>query len=93
MATTIKKEDLTINKAWIKVKDVVKDTNNFALEATDDLLDGVIKSGTKWQNVMVKASKGGLELASKQQDINYETLETLKKQFNTSFKRLKKIFL
>ena len=92
MTNTDKKEKFTVNKAWDKIKDTVNNTNRFALEASDDLLDGVIKNGAKWQNVLVKATKGSLELTAKQQDINYETLETLKKQWTTGFKKLRKIF-
>ena len=92
MATENKKETFNLNKSWDKVKGTVDNTNKFALEAADDLLDGVLKNSAKWQNVLVRATKGGLELNARQQDIYYETLETLKMQWTTGFKRLKKIF-
>ena len=92
MATENKKVTFDMNKSWDKIKEGVDNTNKFALEAADDILDGVLKNSAKWQNVLVRATKGGLELNAKQQDIYYETLETLKKQWTTGFKRLRKIF-
>lgn len=82
----------TLENVWTSVKDAVKDTNKFALNVTDDLVVGALKNGAEWQKIASKATKGGLELTAKQQDITFETVADLKKQFNAGFKRLKKIF-
>jgi polyribonucleotide nucleotidyltransferase len=92
MATTNNKEKMNMNNFWNGMKEVVKDVNQFALEASDDLIDGALKTGTQWQKIAARATQGTLELTAKQQDINFETAETLKKQFKSGFRRFKKIF-
>ena len=87
-----KKEMFTMDKMWNTIKDTVKETNKFALNVTEDLVDGALKNGTEWQKIATKATKGGLELTARQQDITFETVLALKKQFDGGFKRLKKIF-
>ena len=94
MATKNKKttNKVDLQKGWKQVKDTVKEVNSFVLETTEDVVDGVIKSGEQWQNVAVKATKGGLELTARQQDIIYETMDTMKKQWVSGRKKLNKIF-
>ena len=92
MTNKNKKETFTMDKMWNNVKDMVKETNKFALNVTDDLVDGAIKNGTEWQKIATKATRGGLELTARQQDITFETVAALKKQFDGGFKRLRKIF-
>ncbi len=87
-----KKTKVTVNKTWGQLKDVVKDVNEFALETSEEVVEGVITNGEKWQQVVEKATKGGLKLTARQQDIVYNTLETVKGQLVDSTKRLKKIF-
>jgi len=89
---TNKKDMFKLENVWTSVKDAVKDTNKFALNVTDDLVVGALKNGAEWQKIASKATKGSLELTARQQDITFETVADLKKQFNTGFKRLKKIF-
>ena len=87
-----KKETFTVENVWNSLKDMVKDSNDFALNFTDDLVDGALKNGAAWQKIATKATKGSLELTARQQDITFETVATLKKQFDTGFKRFRKIF-
>lgn len=89
---TVKKQQAKVNKTWGQFKEVVKDVNEFALETSEEVVEGVITNGEKWQKVVEKATKGGLQLSAKQQDIVYNTLETVKGQLVNSTKRLKKIF-
>ena len=80
-------------KAGIKTATkVVKNVNEFALETADEIVDGVLTNGKKIQGITVKAINGGLKIAAKQQDIVFDTLESVKKQFNKSAVRFRDLF-
>ncbi len=81
--------DAVTAKAIIKT---TKKVNNYALEIAYEIVDDLAVTSEKWHNVVEKAVKGGLKLASKQQDIVFDTLETLKGQFSKNGARLKKLF-
>lgn len=80
-----------VKKASDNVKKATKNANKYALKTADELVDGALTTGEKWQGIANKAVKGGLKLAAKQQDIVFDTLDTVKGQFATSAKRLKKL--
>ncbi len=95
----------TVKKAYNKAYDTVTETvtvenitqaakaaNEYTLKTADGLVDGAIANSEKWQGVATKAVKGSLKLAAKQQDIVFDTLETVKGQFADSAKRFKKLF-
>ena len=77
---------------WKSVKSSAKNINNFILETTEDLVEGALKNGEQWQGVATKATEGGLQLAAKNTDIVFDTLETVKKQFIKNAPRLRKLF-
>ena len=88
-------------KAYDKVTETVnmdnlakaaKNANNYALNTTEEIIDAAMTNGEKWQNVAAKAVKGSLKLASKQQEIIFDTLETVKGQLSQSAVRLRKLF-
>ena len=97
----------TYNKAYQSVADVAesvtdkinvktitkttKEINDYTLNTAQELVDGAVVNGEKWQGVAQKAVKGGLKLAAKQQDIVFDTLESLKDQLSQSTKRFKKL--
>jgi len=56
------------------------------------LVDAALENGKDWQIVAAKAVKGGLKLADKQQDIMFDTLESLKGQAIKSAGRFKELF-
>lgn len=74
------------------VKETAMNINNVALETADELVDEALVSGKKWNKVAAKAINGGLDLASKQQDIVFTTLETVKGQFSKNANRFKNLF-
>jgi hypothetical protein len=74
------------------VKDTAKNINDYSLETAEEIIEGAVKGSKEWQVVAEKAVKGGLELAEKQQDIVFDTLETLKGQLTTSSKRFRNLF-
>lgn len=90
-----------LDKTYDKITDTVnmetiskaaKDANNYALNTAEEIVEVAIENGEKWQTVATKAVKGSLKLASKQQDIIFDTLETVKGQLSKSSSRFRKLF-
>ena len=80
-------------KAGIKTaKSTVKNVNEFALETADELVDVALDNGKKFQGITAKAINGGLKIAAKQQDIVFDTLETVKGQLSKNAVRFRKLF-
>jgi len=75
-----------------EVKHVAIEVNEFTLKTTDEVLDVALASGEKWQAVSHKAIKGGLNLASKNNDILFDFLGDAKKQMEENTKRFKGLF-
>lgn len=80
-----------INWEYADLAKATKSVNDYVLDTADDIVDGVYVNGQKWQGVAEKAIKGGLKLAAKQQDMMFDTMETMKGQFAVGSKRLKKL--
>lgn len=85
-------EKFEMEKVVKNVKTRTKNVNDFMLDNTEDLVNEAIVRGEQWQNVAAKAVKGGLKLAANQQDIMFDTLETIKGQFKNTRTRIKDIF-
>jgi len=85
-------KNVDVNISYDKIKETTQDVNEFILETSEDIVDGAIKRGNEWQGVANKAVKGGLKLAANQQNIVFDTLETLKGQFIDGRKRFKVLF-
>jgi len=73
-------------------KKIVKNTNNIALDITEDIVEGTLARGTEWQSIAEKSVKGGLKLAAKQQDMFFDTLEMFKGEFLRNKGRFGKLF-
>ncbi|MEM8908026.1 MAG: hypothetical protein AAGD05_09295 [Bacteroidota bacterium] len=86
---TINKVTETINME--NVKETAKNINDYTLKTADEIVEGAIENGEKWQGIASKAVKGGLKLAAKQQDMMFTTLETVKDQMANSALRFKKL--
>jgi hypothetical protein len=80
-------ENVSVNK----IAEATKKVNQYTLKTAEELVEGAATNGEKWQGVAHKAVKGGLKLAAKQQDIVFDTLETIKGQFAHTAKRFKKL--
>lgn len=85
-------EDIDVKANMEQIKTTTKNVSDFTLNTADDMVDSALENGKKWQGVAEKAVKGGLHLAERQQDIVFDTLETVKGQIIHSTKRLKNIF-
>ena len=90
-----------VKETYSKVSDAVtyeniskatKEVNNYAVKTADDIVDEAYANGQKWQKVGDKAVKGSIKLAAKQQDIVFDTLETVKGQFANTAGRIVKLF-
>ena len=68
-----------------------KKVNDYAFNTAEEIVDGVIVSSEKWQGVAEKAINGGLKMAAKQQEMVFETMETVKGQLVKSSKRFQKL--
>jgi chromosome segregation ATPase len=85
-------DNIKINERLATVKDAVKNSNKYALEATENAIDNVEKNATEWQKLTEKAVKKGFKLATKQQELVFETLEEVKNQVVTTRKNFKSLF-
>ena len=80
------------NTAVDTTKNSVKKVNEFALTTTDEVFTETFTIAEQWQKVAVKAIKEGFKLASTQQDIVFDGLDTFKAQLTQGKKRFTKIF-
>jgi len=87
MATSTKK-----NKTATGLKDRVVDINSKALIAADDIINGSIKTGEKWQKLYTKSLKKSQPIIEKQIDMVFDTAETIIEQYQSSAKRFRQIF-
>ncbi len=85
-------EKFNFDNAIARVKNTTKEVNNFALETSEDLVNEAINRTEQWQKVATKAIDGGLKLAATQQDIVFDTLESIKGQFIHGRKRFSTLF-
>lgn len=83
---------LDVNKGFNKIKEATKDVNDFVLETSEDIVEGAIKRSEEWTSVTEKAVKGGLKLAETQQDLVFQTLESIKGQIVEGRQRFKHLF-
>ncbi len=74
------------------VKETAKNINKYGLETAENVLESAVAGGKEWQGVAKKAVNGGLELADKNQEIVFETLEAVKEQLADSAKRFGRLF-
>jgi hypothetical protein len=85
-------ENIKINERLATAKDLVMNSNKYALEATENAIDNVEKNTMEWQKLTEKAVKKGFKLATKQQELVFETLEEVKAQVKSTRNNFKKLF-
>lgn len=81
-----------VENAIKTVKSKANKANNYALNATEEVVTETISKATQWQQVTDKALKGGVKLLDNQQNLIFDTLESYKKHFVKGSKRLRKVF-
>ncbi len=85
-------ENLKVSDRLTAIKGAAINANEYALQASNELIEGLEANGTKWQKVGEKALQTGLKLAENQQDLMFNTLEAVKIQFGSTANRFKKLF-
>ena len=85
-----------IEKATLKngvkfVKTTAESVNDYSVETVEEIVEEMIKGGKEWQKFAEKVLKGSVKLYGNQQDIVFETLEGLKKQYQTGNYRWKNL--
>lgn len=83
---------VSIQKGVDKLKATAKNIHDEALQTSDNLVEGSLATGAKWQKLMTKALTEGTVLFGKQQDLALDTLEELKGQYIHGTKRFRKLF-
>ena len=68
-----------------------KTINKEVINLSDELVSASIATGEKWQNLMEKAIKNGTTLLANQQDMIFDTLESLKGQYAIGSGRFMKL--
>lgn len=89
MATTTFNIDL--KKKTKNIKKNVKSINEKTLSLTEDVVEGTITAGAKWQKVLAKAMKSSVVLLGNQQEMALDAIEALKDQYQYGSKRVKKL--
>ena len=87
-AITAVNETVTVDN----LVDTAKNVNQYTLKTAEEIVDGALANSEKIQGITAKAMKGGLKLAAQQQEIVFDTLDTVKGQLVVSVKRLRKLF-
>jgi predicted flap endonuclease-1-like 5' DNA nuclease len=72
-------------------KSTAKNIHDEALKVSDELVEGSLATGAKWQKIMAKALTEGTELFGKQQEFLLDTLEEVKGQYLKGNKRFMKL--
>ena len=73
------------------MKITVKNIAESALQVSDNLVEGSLATGAKWQKISAKLMKEGTVLFGKQQDLTLSTLEEVKDLVVAGNKRFKKL--
>lgn len=89
MATSVTNK---AQKTTGELKERVVNINKKALTAADDLINGSIKTGEKWQKLYAKSLKKTQPLIEKQIDMAFDTAESLIDQYQAGTKRIRQIF-
>ena len=83
---------INLEDGYNAVKDIAAKANKYAADTAEELVDGAISTSETWQKITAKAIKGGLNMAAKNQDIVFNTLEGVKEQILTGTKRTRALF-
>lgn len=78
-----------IGDAATRAKDIAANANNMALYGTERVVSQSLEMTSQWQNVADLAIKGGLKLASNQQNLVFDILNEVKADFKAVNKRVK----
>lgn len=87
-----------LNSVASKAKDLAdnakgfaKNANALAMSGTEKVVSDSLEITAQWQNVAELAIKGGLKLASNQQNLVFDILDEVKSDIREGNKRLKNL--
>ena len=81
-----------LNNIIDTAKSSAKKANDYALNTTEEVVLETITIAENWQKVTDKALKGGVKLMANQQNLIFDTLESVKVQLIDGKKKLSKVF-
>ncbi|QNM85812.1 hypothetical protein H9W90_01445 [Polaribacter pectinis] len=81
-----------LNNVIDTAKNSAKKANDYALNTTEEVVLETITIAENWQKVTDKALKGGVKLMANQQNLIFDTLESVKAQIIDGKKKLSKVF-
>ncbi|MEM6966186.1 MAG: hypothetical protein AAF573_15585 [Bacteroidota bacterium] len=84
-------EKVNIEKTAKNIRKTTKNINQEVIKASDNFVDGAIKTGHEWNKILEKAAKNGTILFGKQQDLMFDTLEGIKEQTYNGANRFSKL--
>lgn len=87
--TTATKRRNAVKK--VNVKNTLNDLNSALINGSEELIDAAVVTGEKYQKLFAKSVKKTTPLVEKQVDIAFETIESLKDQFDFGTVRFKKL--
>lgn len=80
-----------IKKAAKTTKNAVVTANDFALDTTETIVTEGLTITAQWQTVTEKAIKGSLKIAASNQDLVFDVLTSVKKQYKDGKKKFTKL--
>ncbi|MFT4567334.1 MAG: putative flap endonuclease-1-like 5' DNA nuclease [Saprospiraceae bacterium] len=90
MSTATRKR--TSKKTATKAQSTIVKLNTEALKTTEELIDGTIETGAKFQNLYAKSLKKSEPIITKNINIAFDTVETIVDQYQKSSKRALALF-
>ena len=82
----------TVEQRKAQVKGNVKTFHDGVLKTSEELLNGSVKAGAKWQELIATAIKKSEPVAEKNIDILFDTAEKVKVEVETGANRVKDLF-
>lgn len=90
MATATAKKNM--KRRTKKVQSPIAKFNTEALTVTEELIDGTIATGEKWQKLFTKSLKKSEPIMTKNMDVAFDTIESVVEQFQNTSNRVKSLF-
>lgn len=87
---TAKKEIVAVSN--VNVRKSIKEINNFAVETANIIIDETFETTAEWQNILDKAVKSGFQVASKNQELVFSALESMKGSLKNGTKKFSSFF-
>ncbi len=75
----------------VKVQKTISDLNYTLIRTSEDLIEGTIHTGEKYQKLFAKTLRKGEPVLSRQVDLVFDTLEGIKDQFEYGGTRFRKL--